>query len=279
MTAENLKFAGKTAVVTGAGQGIGRAIALNLAESGADIGLVVRSSVDKAAAVADEIQRLGRRVFVYKADIADEKALEAAMAAAAVDLGRIDVLVNNAGAPGTRGLALHELSTQQWRAVIDVNIHGTYFACRSVIPRMIAASGGAIINVSSIAALRPLAFWGSYSISKIGVVMLTRQLALELAQYGIRVNAVAPGLIATPRTESSLSDPELVTMRMPGLPFGRPGQPAEIAEIVSFLASGHASYITGQIVVADGGESDAWPIRTALAKRTASAAPERPASS
>ena len=133
---------------------------------------------------------------------------------------------------------------------------------------MIERGGGTIVNISSIAAIRPLAFWGSYSVSKIGVEMLTRQLALELAEHNIRVNCVAPGLVATPRTEQSLKDPELAALRAPGLPFGRAGKPNEIASTVCFMASDEASYITGQILVADGAESDAWPIRAILAKRS-----------
>jgi glucose 1-dehydrogenase len=258
----------KVVLVTGGGQGIGRAIALEFAAHGAHFAINVRSSVGLAEEVAAEVRQRGCRAAVYRADIGDEAAVVAMANRVNEEFGGIDVLVNNAGMSGTRGTPLHKLSTEQWRGVIDTNIHGTYFSCKAAIPHMVARGGGAIVNISSVASMRPLALWGGYSISKGGVDMLTRQMALELADDHIRVNAVAPGLVATPRTKPALTNPEIVALRTPGLPLGRAGLPEEIARTVCFLSSDASSLITGQIIVADGGELDAWPILTAIAKRS-----------
>lgn len=187
---------GKVALVTGSGQGIGRAIALALAAEGVGIAVNVRDSVDAGNEVVREIEEAGGKARLFKADVGDEPAAARLADEALEHFGRIDILVNNAGSPSALGVSLGQIDTERWNRSLNINVNGTFYCCRALGDHMLERGSGAIINISSLAALKPLPLWGSYSVSKAAVSMLTRQLALEWAGGGVRVNGIAPGLTA-----------------------------------------------------------------------------------
>ncbi len=237
-------LAGRRAIVTGAAAGIGRAVAEAFARAGAAVVVLDRDG-DRARSVAGE---LGASAVV--ADVADGAALAAAFAEAAGLLGGLDVVVNNAGVGDVK--ALHRYADADWDRLVGVNLKGTFNGLRSAVPLLRAAGGGSIVNVASLSGLRPTRGEAPYSAAKAGVIALTASAALE---YGpeIRVNCVSPGFVETPLTAGLLSRPE-VRDRVEGrIPLGRVGTPVEIANVVTFLASDLASYMTGANLVVDGG--------------------------
>jgi 3-oxoacyl-[acyl-carrier protein] reductase len=241
-----MRLRGKAAVVTGATRGIGRAIALAFAREGADL---VVSGRDRAAGrtVCGEVAALGRRAVWHAADLADAAAARGVVEAALAAFGRVDVLVNNAGLFQRRPAL--ELTEADWDRLLDVNLKAAFFCAQAAARAMLARGGGAIVNVASDAAwsggLNPCAH---YAASKAGMVSITRSLAKELAPHGIRVNALAPGLITTDMGGTAGST-------LPGLtiPLGREGTPDEVAAATVFLASDEASYVTGANLNLSGG--------------------------
>lgn len=245
----------KVALVTGGGGGIGRATALRLAEEGAKVA-INDVNLEAAQAVADEVAAAGGDAIVVEADVTDMAQVQEMVAQTVERFGSLDIVVNNAGI--TRdGLAVRVkdgevkmMSEDNWNAVLDVNLKGTFFVCQAAAARMIEQGSGRIINTSSIGALGNIG-QANYAASKAGVIGLTKTLALELARYGIAVNCVAPGATRTPMTESI---PEkLMEGLLQQIPFRRMAEPEEIAALHCFLASDDASYITGQVIFADGG--------------------------
>ena len=245
-----MRLSGKVALVTGAQQGIGRAIAVALARDGADVGVNFLDDAEAAERVVDEIRGLGRRAVTVQADVAQAASVEAMVAAVVDALGPPEVLVNNAGVfPRASFLELQE---REWDHVLGVNLKGS-FLCAQAVARALVAAGrpGAIVNISS-SAVRGDARGVHYSASKAGVVGLTRAMALALAPHRIRVNAIAPGLTDTqqPRygnTEEQLAD------RAREIPLGRMAQPEEIARVAVFLATSEACWITGELIHVNGG--------------------------
>lgn len=237
-----MRFEGKTALVTGAGAGIGRACVQRLADEGARVLAVSRgSSVDDLA---------GDRIETFRADMGEPDQI-AAMVAHCVDRhGRIDVLVNNAGI-SHGGTPMHELDLALWDRIMAVNLRGAFVVLQRVLPVMMRQGGGAIVNMSSVGGKRPAPGSAAYIVGKAGLDMLTKQAALEYVSHGIRVNAVAPGTIRTPLVERS--GDALIAFKEGVTPMKRLGAPEEIAALVAFLASDEASYITGGIYPIDGG--------------------------
>jgi len=252
-----LDFAGRRALVSGAGGGIGRAVALRLARAGAAVACV---DLDEAAAVdtASGIEADGGRALALAADVSDESAVARAFDATAETFGGLDVLVNNAGITILKSFEASTL--EEWDRTLRVNLRSMFLTCQRALPLLRCSEAGAIVNVASMAALRFTVPHVPYAASKGGVVAFTRDLAVELAPDGIRVNAVSPGPIAT-AILGSLSDAQLAAA---GLRFllGRIGRPEEVAEAVAFLASDRAAYITGtNLPVTGGAELATRPLR------------------
>ena len=258
---ENQCLKGKTAVVTGARRGIGRAVALALADAGAVLVIADIISDDrKLDGVAAEIKKTGRDSLAVKVDISKKSDVEEMVSQAVNRFGRIDILVNCAGV-WIPGQTLVECPEENWDKVIDTNLKGTYFCCQAVGRVMAEQGSGNIINLSSQVGLNPGTGAGAYSISKAGIIMMTRQLALELAVYNIRVNALAPGVVKTDFNIDLWKNPEGAKQMGQMVPLGRLAEPEDIARAALFLASDDSSYITGAVIPVDGGWQVSSPPR------------------
>jgi NAD(P)-dependent dehydrogenase (short-subunit alcohol dehydrogenase family) len=244
-------LAGRVAVVTGAARGIGRAVALELAEAGADVALGLRD-VERDGGVVAEVEALGRRALALPMDVTDLRASRAAIDRAIAELGRLDVLVNNAG--GSIVEDAFDVTEEHFDAVWALNTRSTFFLSQHAAKHMRGAGGGSIVNVASQAGLVALPGESAYCTSKAAIIHLTRCLAVEWGPLGIRVNAVAPTFVETDGTEPALRDPEFradVVDRIAAL--HRIGTPREVSGAVAFLASPAASLITGHTMTIDGG--------------------------
>ena len=238
---------GKTALVTGASRGIGRAIALRLAEDGANVAVIYAGSADKAKAVVNEITALGVNAKAYRCNVADSAAVNETVKAVTNDLGKIDILVNNAGI--TRDGLMLRMKDEDFDAVLDTNLKGAFNMIRACYSGFIRKKSGRIINISSVSGIMGNAGQANYSASKAGVIGLTKSVARELASRGITCNAVAPGFIQTDMTENLGDNNPLLN----SIPLGRLGKPEDIAAAVAFLASDSAAYLTGEVLKVDGG--------------------------
>lgn len=238
---------GKTALVTGASRGIGRAIALRLAEDGANVAVIYAGSADKAEAVVNEITALGVNAKAYRCNVSDSAAVNETVKAVTNDLGKIDILVNNAGI--TRDGLMLRMKDEDFDAVLDTNLKGAFNMIRACYSGFIRKKSGRIINISSVSGIMGNAGQTNYSASKAGVIGLTKSVARELASRGITCNAVAPGFIQTDMTENLGDNNPLLN----SIPLGRMGKPEDIAAAVAFLASDSAAYITGEVLKVDGG--------------------------
>jgi 3-oxoacyl-[acyl-carrier protein] reductase len=243
-----MPFAGKIAVVTGAGSGIGEAVAIRLAQEGAHTVLVGRT-LSKLETVAGKIG--GTSATAYAADVTSEKEVRQLAGFLRERFGSIDILVNNAG--GSKHNKLLNISAAEWEEVQAANLRSVFLVTRELSELMHGGTGRSIINIASISGIKPGALIAHYSAAKAGVINLTRAFAYELSTSGIRVNSISPGFIQTPLTEAGLKNQKFAESIARHTALQRVGQPQEVAGVVAFLASGDASYITGADIVVDGG--------------------------
>ena len=238
----------KTAIVTGASQGIGRACALELARAGAHVALAART-LDKLEAVAAEITAAGGTAQAFALDVSNEESIKSCAKAVIANFGKVEILVNNAGI--TRDNLMMSMKRAEWDLVLSINLTGAYLLTQAVLRPMIKNRWGRIVNMASVVGRAGQAGQVNYAASKAGLIGLTKSLAREVASRGITVNAVAPGYIETPMT--AVLDEKVSAAMLATIPLGRRGTDQDIANAVKFLASDAASYITGHVLDVNGG--------------------------
>jgi 3-oxoacyl-[acyl-carrier protein] reductase len=243
-----LKLAGKVALVTGAAQGIGKAVALLLARNGADI-VVSDINLEKAEETAKEVQVLGRKALAIKVDVAKSNDVDKMVQAILAQFGHIDILINNAGI--ARDKLILRMTEEDWDVVLNINLKGTFNCTKAVVRHMSKQKSGKIVNIASVVGEMGNAGQGNYAASKAGVIGFSKTIAREFAQRGINVNVIAPGYIETPMTEALPDKVKEDLKRL--IPMDRLGKPEDVAEAVLFLVSESANYITGQVLNVNGG--------------------------
>jgi 3-oxoacyl-[acyl-carrier protein] reductase len=244
-----MNLSGKTAIVTGGSRGIGRSIALKLAEKGANVVVNYTNNASKAQEVVDEVKKMGVEALALKADVSSEDDVKALVKEVSKHFDTIDILVNNAGI--TRDTLVIRMKDEDWDKVMDINLKGTYLCTKLIGKKMMKQRSGKIVNITSVVGIMGNAGQANYAASKAGVIGFTKSIAKEFAPRGINVNAVAPGFIQTDMTDKL---PEEVKENYAAsIPLGRLGSPEDVANIVAFLCSEEADYLTGQVINVDGG--------------------------
>ena len=247
-----MKLSGKVALVTGSSQGIGAAIAVRLAEEGADIVVNYHSHPGEADAVTAQIASLGRRAVAIGADLGAVASVNKLISDGVAALGRIDILVNNAGVE--KNAPFWDVTEHDYDFVLNTNLKGPFFATQAFVKHLQGRKApGKIINISSVHEDLPFPHFTAYCASKGGLKMMTRNLSIELAPLGITINNIAPGAIETPINKALLNDPAKLSALLANIPLNRLGKPADVSSAVAFLASSDADYITGTTLVIDGG--------------------------
>ncbi len=250
MNRQPFNLTGKSAIITGAGRGIGKAIALKLAEAGADI-VPVSRSFDEIEVVAQEARLMGRLALPLTMEVTKQADIDSMVEKTMAKFGKIDILINNAGVNLKK--PSEDVTEEDWDRILNTNLKGVFFCAQKVGRQMIKQKSGAIINMASIASRVGITNSVAYCVSKGGVLQLTRVLAIEWAKHNIRVNAIGPAFIETPLTAGVLGNPETLQTIKSRTPMGRIGKPDEISDAALFLVSDAASYITGEILYIDGG--------------------------
>lgn len=249
-----MRLANKTALITGASRGIGRALALRFAAEGCDVAVnyvieAGRDNAAEAAAVVAEIKALGRRALAVEASVTDPAAVQAMVVRVVQEFGKLDILVNNAGI--TRDRTMRKLSLEDWQAVLDVNLTGAFNCARAVLDPMLTQGSGRIISLASVVGLMGNFGQANYAASKAGIIALSKSLAREVARKGITVNCLAPGFIDTEMTQAIPQD--VIPQILAQIPLGTMGAPEDVANAALFLASDEARYITGHVLSVNGG--------------------------
>ena len=250
MVLEKFSLKEKVAIVTGAGRGIGKSIALAFAEAGADVVVAARTGKE-IEQTAEEINRLGRKAIFVPMDVRKARGVQDMVDQTLDKFGKIDILVNNAGI--ATGKSAFEISEEDWHRVLDTNLTGPFLCSKAVGRHMVKRRRGAIINIVSTLAIRGMPERLDYCASKGGLIQITKVLALEWAQYNIRVNAIGPGFFYTPMTARRHDDPDYREKLLPSIPLRRLGQANEIAPLAVYLACDASSYVTGEAFFIDGG--------------------------
>jgi glucose 1-dehydrogenase len=242
----------KVAIVTGSSQGIGQAIAVRLARDGINVAIDYHTHNEGANDTLRQVEAAGGKGFIIKADLSSVAEINDLIAETLERFGRIDILVNNAGIEKRKDY--WEVTEAEYDAVMNVNLKGVFFATQQVVRHLQSQKhGGKIINISSVHEELPFPHFASYCMSKGGLKMMTRDLAVELAPFGITINSIAPGAIETSINKNLLNDPSELNALLANIPLKRLGQPSDVAEVVAFLASDKADYITGTTIFVDGG--------------------------
>jgi NAD(P)-dependent dehydrogenase (short-subunit alcohol dehydrogenase family) len=250
-----IDLTGKRCLVTGANSGIGESTARTLADAGADVAVNYLTHPEAAEAIAADIRAAGRRAMTLRADVSDATQVDAMFDTLLGDWGGIDVLVNNAGIDGPSATSW-DADLDAWREVLEVNLFGAFYCSRRALQKMVPAGAGVIVNMSSVHERIPWSGYSAYTASKAGLARLTQTLAQEAAPHGVRVLAVAPGAIKTPINKSVWGDRAGLADLERKIPMGRMGERDEVARMVTLLASGMASYVTGSTIFVDGGMID-----------------------
>ncbi|MFT4833454.1 MAG: 3-oxoacyl-[acyl-carrier protein] reductase [Marinoscillum sp.] len=240
---------GKTALITGASKGIGRAVAMKYAEHGANVAFTYLSSVEKGEALAKELEAFGVKAIGYRSDASDFKAAQELVNAVVADFGGMDILINNAGI--TRDNLLMRMSEEQWDEIMNINLKSCFNTVKASARTFMKARAGSIINMSSVVGLKGNAGQANYAASKAGIIGFTKSIALELGSRNIRCNAIAPGFIETEMTDAL--DEKTVQSWRDAIPLKRGGKPEDVADACVYLGSDMSTYVSGQVLQVDGG--------------------------
>ena len=251
MVLNKFRLDGKIAIVTGSGRGLGKAMAVSLAEAGADV-VVTARSIDQVRETSQEIENLGRKCLAVKTDVTNRDDVDALIRKTLDQFGGIDILINNVGMAIVKDLM--NTSPEEWQKQIDTNLTSAYLCCRAAGKHMLEKGSGKVVNVATVAGVRGKWKMSGYGASKAGVIQLTKTLAIEWARYNVSVNCIIPGIFYTSATKSVLDDEKMREIRVRKVPLKRIGMPEEVGPLAVFLSSQASDFITGAIIPIDGGE-------------------------